>query len=72
VLGNVGTIISFRLGALDAPHIMKELFQEFPKSSFNIGDYVNLPNYHIYLKLMIDGKPSKPFSARTIQYHEIQ
>jgi len=70
VLGNVGTIISFRVGAIDAPYLTKELFQEYPKSAFSIGDYVNLPNYHIYLKLMIDGKPSKPFSAKTIRYED--
>jgi len=71
VLGNVGTIISFRLGAQDAQHMMKELFQEY-QPIFNIGDYVNLPNYHIYLKMMIDGKPSKPFSAVTITSEDIK
>jgi len=70
VLGNVGTIISFRLGAFDAQYMMKELFNEY-QPIFTIGDYVNLPNYHIYLKLMIDGKPSKPFSATTVQYQEV-
>jgi len=70
VLGNVGTIISFRLGAFDAQYMMKELFNEY-QPIFSIGDYVNLPNYHIYLKLMIDGKPSKPFSATTIQYKDL-
>jgi hypothetical protein len=29
-------------------------------------DLMNLPNYHIYLKLMIDGTPSIPFSAETL------
>ncbi len=69
VLGNVGTIISFRLGAFDAQYMMKELFKEY-QPIFSIGDYVNLPNYEIYLKLMIDGKPSKPFSASTILYKD--
>jgi len=32
---------------------------------FGAGDLVSLPNYHIYLKLMIDGTPSRPFSAVT-------
>lgn len=62
ILGNVGTIISFRTGVDDARYMGKEMF---PK--FEIEDFINLPNYHIYLKLMIDGKPSKPFSAVTIQ-----
>ncbi len=61
VLGNAGTLISFRVGAEDAPLLAKE-FQ--PK--FDVEDLLNLPNYDIYLKLMIDGTPSRPFSARTI------
>jgi len=61
ILGNVGTLISFRVGAEDAPYLAKE-FQ--PK--FDVEDLINLPNYHIYLKLMIDGTPSQPFSAVTL------
>ncbi len=66
VLGNAGTIISFRLGPEDAAFLAKE-FQ--PK--FNTTDLLNLPNYHIYLKLMIDGAPSQPFSATTILPQEV-
>ncbi len=61
VLGNTGTLISFRLGAQDAGFIARELYPKFSES-----DLINLPNYHIYLKLMIDGAPSKPFSATTL------
>lgn len=61
VLGNVGTLISFRLGPKDAAFLAKE-FQ--PK--LDTVDLLNLPNYHIYLKLMIDGTPSRPFSAVTL------
>lgn len=69
VLGNVGTIICFRIGAKDAEYMIMELFKE--QQPFLIGDYVNLENHHIYLKLMIDGKPSQPFSAKTIYFKEI-
>lgn len=31
-------------------------------------DLLGLPNYHIYLKLMIEGKVSRPFSAETLSY----
>lgn len=62
VLGNIGTIISFRLGTEDGMLMTKEMFPEF-----SIEDFINLPNYKIYLKLMIDGKPSRPFSALTIK-----
>jgi len=61
VLGNTGTLISFRLGPKDASFIGLE-FQE----KFAPIDLMNLPNYHIYLKLMIDGTPSIPFSAETL------
>ena len=61
VLGNAGTLISFRLGARDATFIGKELAPEF-----NPLDLLRLPNYQICLKLMIEGTPSKPFSATTL------
>ena len=61
VFGNVGTIITFRIGAEDAEFLEKELLPEF-----TIQDLVNLPKYHIYLKLMIDGIAGNPFSAETL------
>ena len=61
VFGNVGTMIIFRVGADDAEFIEKEFEPEFMAQ-----DLVNLPNYHIYLKLMIDGITSRPFSASTL------
>jgi type IV secretory pathway TraG/TraD family ATPase VirD4 len=61
ILGNVGTIISFRIGPQDAEMMAREFAPEFSAT-----DLVNLPNYHVYLKLMIDGRVSSPFSARTL------
>lgn len=61
VLGNVGTIIVFRIGAGDA-----EIFEQEFAPEFSVADFTNLPNYHIYLKLMIDGKISSAFSAVTL------
>lgn len=61
VLGNAGTIIVFRIGAMDA-----EIFESEFAPEFSITDFTNLPNYHIYLKLMIDGRISRPFSAVTL------
>jgi len=63
VLGNIGTIITFRLGAHDANYFAKEYFPVF-----DVLDIINLPNYEIYLKLMINGIPSRPFSAKTIKW----
>lgn len=61
IFGNVGTIISFRIGAEDAEHLAKEFHPVFDED-----DFVNLPRYSIYLKLMIDGTTSRPFSADTL------
>ena len=61
VFGNAGTIVSFRLGAEDAGIIGQEL-----KPPFTTHDILNLPNHNFYAKLMIEGLPSTPFSARTL------
>lgn len=61
VLGNVGTIVAFRLGITDARLMAKEFYPVFKTE-----DFISLANYSIYLRLMIDGKPSNPFSADTI------
>jgi len=62
VLGNTGTIITFRLGAEDAQKIAKEFSPEL-----SALDLTTLPNYHIYLKLMVEGEVTRPFSARTLK-----
>jgi CxxC-x17-CxxC domain-containing protein len=59
VFGNVGTLVLFRVGAADAEELVKEFAPTFTEE-----DIVNLPKYEIYLKLMIDGISSDPFSAR--------
>jgi hypothetical protein len=61
VLGNAGSIIAFRVGAEDAAYLAREFLPEF-----ETADLIRLKNYQIYLKLMIDGMPSKPFSATTL------
>ena len=61
VFGNVGTMIVFRVGADDAEFLESEFDPEFTPQ-----DIVNLPNYKVYMKLMIDGVTSRPFSAKTL------
>jgi len=61
IFGNVGTIISFRVGATDAAYLAQEFYPVFTQD-----DLINLPKYSMYLKLMIDGATSKPFSADTL------
>jgi len=61
VIGNAGTLITFRLGAEDAALIAQELAPRFTNE-----DLLLLGNHYIYVKLMIDGSPSMPFSAITL------
>ncbi len=61
VFGNIGTIISFRVGAEDAEFLEKEFIPEVVAE-----DLVNLTKYNVYVKLMVDGIASRPFSAKTL------
>jgi DNA helicase HerA-like ATPase len=60
VLGNAGTVVSFRVGAEDASYLSRELNEMFSPS-----DLVSLPNFEVSMKLMVDGTPTIPFSATT-------
>ncbi len=62
IFGNVGTIISFKVGLEDAKFLAQEFYPVFDQE-----DLINLPCYSIYLKLMIDGKTSTPFSADSLE-----
>ena len=61
ILGNVGNIISFRVGAKDADVLEKVFYPEFSSD-----DLIHLPNYSMYLRLMVNGEVVKPFSANTL------
>jgi len=61
VFGNAGSMAMFRVGVQDAEFLLKEF-----NPPFTVNDMVNLGLRDIYLKLCIDGKTSKPFSAQTL------
>ncbi len=61
VFGNVGTIATFRIGGPDAVFLENEFLPRFTQE-----DLVKLAKYEIYLRLMIDGVASEPFSAFTL------
>jgi CxxC-x17-CxxC domain-containing protein len=61
VIGNVGTTLAFRVGAEDAEFLEKEF-----SPAFLAPDVVNLGFSQVYMKLMIDGVASYPFSATTL------
>ncbi len=61
IIGNVGTIISFRVGGDDAAVLIKEFAPVFDEQ-----DLVNLNVFNIYIKLSIDGLTAGAFSAATL------
>jgi hypothetical protein len=61
VFGNVGTIVSFQVGSEDAEEIAKQFGDENLEE-----DIVGLPKYNAYMRLMIDGLTSRPFSVSTL------
>jgi len=62
VIGNAGTLVIYRIGAADAEFMMKEL------PGVSVADMTNLDKFNTYVKLLIDGTPSKPFSMKGIKY----
>jgi hypothetical protein len=65
VLGNAATLVTFRLGVEDAALLGGEFAPEL-----ETADLTNLPNRSFYLRLMIDGTPSRPFSAELLSVRE--
>ena len=61
ILGNAGTLVAFSVGAEDAAIIFKEFAEVFSEN-----DLINLSNFQIATKLMIDGRTSRPFLAHTL------
>ncbi len=61
VFGNVGTILSFKVGAEDAEYLAKEYAPVLSEQ-----DVIGIPNFHCYTKLSIDNTTSRPFSMSTI------
>lgn len=61
VFGNVGSIISFRVGATDAEFLVKQF-----TPVFNENDLVNIDNFNAYAKILINGQTSKPFNIKTL------
>ncbi len=57
ILGNVGTIMAFEVGIEDAERLAKEFYPMTKE------DFLNLPRFNFYIKLMIDGKSSEAFSG---------
>jgi hypothetical protein len=61
VFGNIGTIVAFRVGASEAEVLAREFYPTLGEA-----DLLSLPNYYMYVKLLVDGMPAEPFSAETV------
>lgn len=57
VFGNVGTMVSFRVGVQDANFLQQEY-----SPVFNDGDLTNIEKYHVYVKTIVKNEPVPPFS----------
>jgi hypothetical protein len=64
VIGNCGTLLSFRVGLEDA-ELLAPALSKHP-GQLPPADLCNLPNYTAYARLLMDGHPSRPFSLRTL------
>jgi hypothetical protein len=60
VLGNIGTLICFRTGAKDAPLLSAQL------GGVDIRDLINQSNHRAFVRMLIDGQPSKAFTMTTL------
>lgn len=61
VFGNVGSMTSFQVGSDDA-EVLSMQFEEMVSTN----DILSLPKYHAYMRLMVGGMASKPFSVSTL------
>jgi Na+-transporting methylmalonyl-CoA/oxaloacetate decarboxylase gamma subunit len=62
IIGNVGTLISFRIGVPDAEFMAKEF-----EPVANQNDLNQIDAYNAYVKILINNAPTKPFSMQTIK-----
>src|SRR5690606_29576665 len=61
VFGNIGTIVSFRVGTNDA-----EFLAKYFSPVFDIHDLQRIPNYNSVTRMLIGGVPTQPFSMATL------
>lgn len=61
IIGNVGTLVVFRVGSLDAGLLAREVSPEFSRD-----DLLCLPNRNFVIRMLANGEAVRPFSARTI------
>jgi hypothetical protein len=63
VFGNVGSMVSFRIGADDAEFLEKQF-----APAFTAADLMRVDNYNAFVKLLIKGQPAAPFNIKTLPF----
>ena len=66
VFGNVGNMVTFRVGPEDAQFLEHQY-----TPTFSANDIMNIPNYNAYARVLANGTPTKPFSLATLPPAEI-
>ncbi len=66
VFGNVGSMVAYRIGPDDAEFLVKQFTPVFSET-----DLINIDKYNAYVKIIIDGTPSKPFSLKVMQKNDV-
>lgn len=61
MFGNVGTIISYRVGVDDAEYLVKQF-----EPVFSVSEIINIDNYNAFVKMLANGKPVKPFNMKAM------
>jgi type IV secretory pathway TraG/TraD family ATPase VirD4 len=59
VMGNVGSLVVFRVGAMDAPTFSRQI------NTIEVRDLINQPNHRAFVQLMVSGQKARVFSADT-------
>ena len=67
VFGNVGSLAAFRIGADDAEYLQKQFEPVFTQK-----DIMNLDNYQAYLRLLVGGRPGRPFNVEMLPLPKLQ
>lgn len=67
VFGNVGTLLSFRVGIRDAQFLAQEYYPVYGEN-----DLINLPNYYMLAKMLVDGDAAAPFPVRTLPDNRVE
>ena len=66
IFGNVGTIMSFRVGVTDANYLQHEFEEKFAES-----DFLNIERYNTFAKTIVDNEPVPPFTLNLEKNMEV-